>query len=96
MLGGQGPYRGSITLLSGQAGTGETSIACSFARAACEAGLSTLYISFEESLDELIRNQRSIGIDLARYHRTDNGTVDGLGALLMQPVRAVELGLRSI
>ena len=95
MLGGQGPYRGSITLLSGQAGTGKTSIACSFARAACEAGLSVLYISFEESLDELIRNQRSIGIDLDRYHRTDGRSVDGLGALLLQPVRAVELGLEE-
>lgn len=95
MLGGQGPYQGSITLLSGQAGTGKTSIACSFARAACEAGLSVLYISFEESLDELIRNQRSIGIDLARYHRTDNNRIDGQGALLMQPIRAVELGLEE-
>jgi circadian clock protein KaiC len=95
MLGGQGPYQGSITLLSGQAGTGKTSIACSFARAACEAGLSVLYISFEESHDELIRNQRSIGIDLARYHRTDNHRIDGQGALLMQPIRAVELGLEE-
>ena len=36
MLGGQGYYRGTTVLISGTAGTGKTSFAAEFARAACE------------------------------------------------------------
>src|SRR5439155_24430880 len=35
MLGGKGFYRGSTILVSGAAGSGKTSLACSFAQAAC-------------------------------------------------------------
>lgn len=87
MLGGAGPYQGSTLLISGHAGAGKTSLACSFVRAACEANLKVLYISFEESVDELILHQRSLGIDLARYR--DGGRRK---RLVLQPIRAVELG----
>ena len=36
MLGGKGYYRGTTILISGTAGTGKTSFAAEFARAACE------------------------------------------------------------
>ncbi len=91
MLGGQGlATEGSTILLSGQAGTGKTSIACSLTQAACAAGVSVLYLSFEESVAELTRNQRSLGIDIGR-HLAD----EGRGSLVMQPIRAVELGLEE-
>jgi circadian clock protein KaiC len=64
MLGGQGYYRGSTVLVSGTAGTGKTSLAVHFADAACRRGERVLYFLFEESPLQLIRNMRSIGIDL--------------------------------
>ena len=69
MLGGQGPYRGSSVLVSGTAGTGKTSIAASFVDAACRRGEKALYFAFEESPDQIIRNMRSIGIDLEQLGR---------------------------
>jgi circadian clock protein KaiC len=43
---------------------GKTSFAVSLARAVCERGERTLYFAFEESADQIVRNMRSIGIDL--------------------------------
>ncbi|RXA17607.1 circadian clock protein KaiC [Methanosarcina sp. MSH10X1] len=67
MLGGRGYYRGSSILISGTAGTGKTSFAAQFVKAACERGERCLYFAFEESPDQIIRNMRSIGIDLQPY-----------------------------
>ncbi|MFL6601599.1 MAG: circadian clock protein KaiC [Steroidobacteraceae bacterium] len=64
MLGGQGYFRGSTVLLSGTAGTGKTSLAAHFTDAACRRGERVLYFLFEESPLQLLRNMRSIGIDL--------------------------------
>jgi circadian clock protein KaiC len=64
MLGGQGYYRGSTVLVSGTAGTGKTSIAAHFADAAGRRGERVLYFAFEESPGQIVRNMRSIGIDL--------------------------------
>src|ERR1700722_32953 len=64
MLGGQGYYRGTTILLTGTAGTGKTSLAGTFVDAACRRGERCLYLAFEESQDQIIRNMRSIGIDL--------------------------------
>jgi circadian clock protein KaiC len=63
MLGGKGFYRGSSILLSGTAGTGKTSVAATFAEAACRRGERCLYVSFEESPSQIIRNMRTIGLD---------------------------------
>ena len=64
MLGGTGYYRGSSVLVSGTAGTGKSSFAAHFADAACRRGERALYFSFEESPSQIMRNMRSIGIDL--------------------------------
>lgn len=64
MLGGAGYYRGSSVLVSGTAGTGKSSFAAHFADAACRRGERVLYFSFEESPSQIMRNMRSIGIDL--------------------------------
>ncbi len=64
MLGGKGFFRGSSVLVSGTAGTGKSSIAAKFANAACSRGESCLYFAFEESPNQIIRNMRSVGIDL--------------------------------
>ena len=67
MLGGRGYYRGSSVLVSGQAGTGKTSLAATFADAACRRGERCIYFLFEESESQLMRNMESIGIDLAPW-----------------------------
>ena len=66
MLGG-GLHRGSTILISGTAGTGKTSLAASFVDAACGRGERCLYFSFEESSAQIIRNMRSIGLDLEQW-----------------------------
>ncbi|MDQ2691039.1 MAG: circadian clock protein KaiC [Chloroflexota bacterium] len=67
MLDGKGFYRGSSILLSGTAGTGKTSFACSFVDAACERGERCLYFAFEESADQIVRDMRSIGLNLTTH-----------------------------
>jgi circadian clock protein KaiC len=64
MLGGQGFFRGSTVLVSGTAGSGKSSLAASFVDAACRRGERCLYFAFEESPAQIVRNMRSIGIDL--------------------------------
>ncbi len=68
MLGG-GFYRGSSILASGTAGTGKTSIAARFADETCKSGERCLYFAFEESRKQIMRNMRSIGIDLAPWEQ---------------------------
>ncbi len=67
MLGGKGYFRGSSILVSGTAGTGKTSVSAHFADAACARGERCIIFSFEESADQVIRNMRSIGINLGRW-----------------------------
>jgi len=67
MLSGEGFYRGSSILVSGTAGTGKSTLAAHFVEAACSRGERTLYFAFEESQDQIIRNMRSIGIDLETF-----------------------------
>ena len=64
MLEGKGFYQGSTILISGTAGTGKTSIAASFANATCQRNERCLYFAFEESPNQIMRNMKSIGIDL--------------------------------
>lgn len=86
MLGG-GFFRGSSILLSGTAGTGKTSLAMTFLKAACERGESALYFGFEESSSQIIRNMASIGLDLRPYVEK--------GLLHFQTVRPSSLGLEA-
>ncbi len=67
MLDGKGFYRGSSILVSGTAGTGKSTIGAHFIEAACTRGEQALFFAFEESQDQIIRNMRSIGIDLERF-----------------------------
>jgi len=64
MLGAGGFYRGTSILVTGTAGTGKTSLAAHFVEAACARGNRCLYFAFEESPAQIIRNMRSIGLDL--------------------------------
>lgn len=86
MLGG-GIFRGSTMLVSGAAGTGKTTLAATFAVAACERGERVLYVSFEEAPAQVRRNMASPGLDLGRW-------IDG-GQLSFWAVRSSALGLEG-
>ncbi len=64
MLSG-GYHRGSSVLITGVPGTAKTSLAAIFAEAACLRGERTIYVSFDEAPDQIIRNVSSIGIQFA-------------------------------
>jgi circadian clock protein KaiC len=66
MLGG-GYYRGSAVLLSGAPGTAKTTLCGSFLLAACERGERSLFVGFDEPAQEIVRNLRSVGIDLGPH-----------------------------
>jgi circadian clock protein KaiC len=69
MFGGNGYFRGGTLLVSGSAGTGKSSIAAHFIDAACQRGERCIYFAFEESPDQIVRNMRSIGIDLDPWRK---------------------------
>ena len=64
MLDGQGYYRGSTVLVSGTSGSGKSSMAAHFVDTASRRGERSLYFAFEESPGQIVRNMRSIGLDL--------------------------------
>lgn len=97
MMGGKGYYRGSSVLVTGTAGTGKTSLAAHFVDAACKRGERCLYFAFEESRNQIVRNMRSIGIDLEQWankglleFRNSRPTLYGLEMHLVTMHKAIE------
>jgi len=87
MLGGKGFFQGSSILISGSAGTGKSSIAAYFAYATCERNERCLFFAFEESPQQIVRNMKSIGMDLQKE-------ID-VGLLEIQSARPTLHGLES-
>lgn len=87
MLGGEGVYRGSAILLSGVAGTGKSTLAARFAEGICLRGMKSLYLPFEESTNQLVRNMSSVGIAL--------DAAVAQGRLRIEPIRPSEFGLEE-
>jgi len=98
MLGGKGFYRGSTVLLSGTAGTGKTTLSAHFVDAACARGEKCLYFLFEESPQQMLRNMRVAGVNLARWvdkgllqFHADRPNRHGLETHLLAMHQAVEM-----
>lgn len=87
MLGGRGFYRGSSVLISGTAGTGKSSLAAQFVSATCARGERALYFAFEESPQQILRNMRSIGLNLESWIRKNQ--------LRIHAVRPTTVGLEA-
>jgi len=66
MLGG-GVFRGSSTLITGVPGTSKTTLAGKFIEAACQRGERSLFVSFDEGADQIMRNLSSVGIALKAH-----------------------------
>ena len=88
MMGGKGFFRGSSILMSGTSGTGKTSVAAHFVDAACRRGERCLYFAFEESPRQIVRNMRSIGIDLEPWVKK--------GLLLFHAARPTYGGIEEV
>jgi circadian clock protein KaiC len=87
MLGNGGYFKGSTVLVSGTAGTGKSTLGAQFCAAACERGERAVYFAFEEAEVEIVRNMRSVGMDLQRW-------VDA-GLLQFRCSRPSNLGLEA-
>ena len=85
MLGRGGWFKGSVTMVSGESGTGKTTFAAAFADSACRRGDRCLFMAFEESGAQLARNMASVGMDLSRWERE--------GLLRLHASRPTQLGL---
>ena len=83
MLAG-GYYRGAAVLLSGAPGTAKTTLCGSFILAACRRGERALFVGFDEPALEIVRNLRSVGLDLGPH-------IDS-GLLRILSIRSSEVG----
>jgi circadian clock protein KaiC len=84
---GKGFFRGSSVLVTGTAGTGKSSLAANFTRAACTRGEVCLYFTFEESPSQILRNMRSVGISLEPWVKK--------GLLHFSAMRSTSTGLEG-
>src|SRR4051812_12450453 len=57
------------TLISGTAGSGKTVFAMQFLAAGIQLGEPGVFVTFEESADDIRKNMRSFGWDLAKWER---------------------------
>ncbi|GLH78601.1 circadian clock protein KaiC [Bradyrhizobium sp. SSBR45G] len=67
MLEGRGYYKGSSILISGMAGSGKSTVSAHFANSICQAGQRCIYFALEESPQQIVRNMRSVGLDLQQW-----------------------------
>ncbi|MFZ3350090.1 MAG: circadian clock protein KaiC [Xanthobacteraceae bacterium] len=67
MLEGKGYYKGASILVSGMAGSGKSTVSAHFANSVCESGQRCIYFAMEESPHQIIRNMRSVGLDLEKW-----------------------------
>jgi circadian clock protein KaiC len=85
MFDNKGYYKGSSILVSGTAGTGKSTMAAQFVESACKRGERALYLAFEESPKQIVRNMRSAGIDLEPHLKSNS--------LLIRSERPTHYGL---
>lgn len=73
-----GFFRDSIILVSGPTGGGKTLMATTFASAACRNNERVLFLAFEESHDQLLRNAKGWNVEFERWEQ------DGLLRIMCQ------------
>jgi circadian clock protein KaiC len=93
----KGYYKGSSILVSGTAGTGKSTMSAQFAQGVCKRGERVLYMAFEESPQQIVRNMRSAGINLEPYMKnksllihSERPTFFGLEMHLLQMTKLVD------
>lgn len=84
-LDGKGYFEGSTILLSGTSGSGKTTFAGAFAKSICDKKQKCLFITYEESESEILRNLTAVGMNL-------NSSVKN-GLLKIVSTRPTQFGL---
>ncbi|WP_131783482.1 circadian clock protein KaiC [Legionella gresilensis] len=87
MLGNRGYQKGGPIMISGKSGTAKSIFAALFAQSAAEQGQKVLFVSFEESPNDLVSHLRSINLDLSPLIKRKKLTVISR--------RSVEMGLED-
>lgn len=82
--------RNRTTLISGTAGSGKTVFAVHFLAAGIEQGEPGVFVTFEESADDVRKNMRSFGWDLAAWE--EEGKLTFVDASPDPDVETVEAG----
>ncbi len=67
MLEGKGYFKGSSVLVSGMAGSGKSTTAAHFANSICASGQRCIYFAMEESPHQIMRNMRSVGLNMHQW-----------------------------
>ena len=62
-----GYYRGTHVLITGEPGTAKSTLCGAFVEAACERGERALYVGFDEASGEMVRNLKSVDVDLTPH-----------------------------
>src|SRR5204863_6436596 len=65
-----GYLRGSSALITGLPGTAKSTLCAAFIEAACQRGERAVYVSFDEPVEERLRNLTSVGIRLRRFMKS--------------------------
>lgn len=68
-MAGGGLFRDSIILVSGPTGCGKTLMASTFAAQGCRDGERVLYLAYEESPQQLLRNAESWSLEFSRWQQ---------------------------
>lgn len=68
-MSGGGLFQDSVVLVSGPTGSGKTLMCTTFAAASCKNDKRTLYLGYEESRPQLIRNAQSWGMDFEEWEK---------------------------
>jgi len=75
-----GYHLGSSALVTGSPGTAKTTLAGAFIQAACARGERALFISFDSTPNEIVRNLASVDIRLAGHLRAGRLLIDSRSA----------------
>lgn len=67
MMDNKGYYRGSTVLVTGTAGTGKSSLAAVFSNSICQTGERCIYFTFEEMINQILRNMSSVNLNLQQW-----------------------------
>ena len=90
-----GYYRGASVLITGFPGTAKTTLSGAFAEAACLRGEQTVFVSFDSDGTEVMRNLRSVGIQLEPHARSgvlrmvSARTITGSAESLLVRIKAI-------
>lgn len=88
MLSG-GVYRGAAVLVSGSSGTAKSTMAARFIEAAAQRGEQSLYVSFDESEAQVVRNLASVGIRLSPHLKSGKLEIRTKHRIEVSPVEHV-------